>query len=259
MTYTWGDDTAPYVFTDIGWGYNAGRWRHFAPQLVDAGYRFLAFDPPGHGHSRYADTPYPRRVALQRAIIEAHGRPALALAHSFGAGCLPETLEGLASHLRPQRIATLAPFSDLRYIFRQYADALGFGDVNYRSLLRAVTRKTGRHIRTMDPALSSRGLTDVAALIVHDPADRVTAYSNARILARHWPGSYLLEAPGAGHNVGDRETTRRVLAWLIDGDVPDGATTLSTASAVATHELQQAFRSLELTQAHGQFKSDYFQ
>ena len=49
VEYHWGEENAPLIFLSYGWGYNAGRWRHFVPDLLEAGYRVLAYDLPGHG------------------------------------------------------------------------------------------------------------------------------------------------------------------------------------------------------------------
>lgn len=49
VEYHWGAEDAPLVLLSYGWAYNAGRWRHFVPELLEAGYRVLAYDPPGHG------------------------------------------------------------------------------------------------------------------------------------------------------------------------------------------------------------------
>ena len=259
--YEWGEPGAPYVFSDIGWGYSAGRWRHFAPALVAAGYRFVAFDPPGHGRSPYAECPYPRRVAVQQALLAESGAPALVLAHSFGSGCVCESLAGLPVGDRPVRVALLAPFSEVRYIFRIYAEALGFGAVAWASLRRAIEELAGRRLAEMEPARVAPRLAGVPALIAHDPADAVTAFSNAERLARHWPGAYLYPAAGAGHGFRDAASTRVVLDWLLRGDIPAGASVNATPPEVlaqAPHALAEAFYPLELDLAHGGHRSRFF-
>ncbi|MFK8057049.1 MAG: alpha/beta fold hydrolase [Saprospiraceae bacterium] len=221
--YEWGDADAPYVFSSYGWAYNAGRWRHFAPQLIEAGYRFVAVDYQGHGRSEYAECDFPTMVRLLKQVLHHFGRPELLLSHSFGAGLAMSMLSEVDRSLHPKRLALLAGFSDVEYIFRQFAGALGFSESQYQSLANAVERRTGEKIESFDPARKSLELGHIEALIAHDPKEEVTAFSNAIRLAEHFPGSYLYEAHGAGHGFTERETSDAVLNWLINGTAPPAA------------------------------------
>ncbi len=237
-TYSWGPADAPYVYTAYGWGYNAGRWRHFAPRILDAGYRLVAFDYLGHGHSAGRDMDYPSLVDMHLRVIEHFGKPALALTHSFGAGTFMDVLALLSPEQRPDRVALLASFSHVAFVFRQYAAALGFAERHYESLDRAVQRRTGRSLSSFDPAVSSQVLAETPVLIAHDPADAVTEYSNAERIAEHWPNALLLPTPGAEHNFSDAAINECVLDWLLDGQVPElslrGHATLRPCSSI-TH------------------------
>jgi len=221
--YEWGDPDAPYVFSAYGWAYNAGRWRHFAPALVEAGYRFVAFDYQGHGRSEYAECDYPTMVRLLKQVLQQFGQPALLLAHSFGAGLSMGLLSEVEQRLHPKRLALLAGFSDVEYIFRQFAGALGFSESQYQSLAKAVERRTGGKIEEYDPALKSLAFGHIQALIAHDPADEVTAFSNAIRLAEHFPNSYLYKANGAGHGFTEKTTSQAVVNWLVEAEVPPTA------------------------------------
>ncbi len=221
--YEWGDRDAPYIFSAYGWAYNAGRWRHFAPALVEAGYRFVALDYQGHGRSEYAECDYPTMVRLLKQVLLQFGRPELLLAHSFGAGLCMGLLSEVDQHLHPKRLALLAGFSDVEYIFRQFAGALGFSESQYQSLARAVERRTGGTIETYDPARKSLALGHIQALIAHDPNDEVTAFSNATRLAEHYPDAYLFEAIGAGHGFTEASTSEAILNWLINAEAPPTA------------------------------------
>ncbi len=245
--YEWGPADAPYVYTAYGFGYNAGRWRHFAPAIIDAGYRLVAFDYIGHGHSSGTEIDLATLLGLHAAVLAHFGPPALALVHSFGAGTFTYALSEQPREFWPERIALLAPFSDANYIFRQVADALGFGESHYAALNRAVERRTGKPILAWDPAAKATTLGDLPALIAHDPEEEVTAYSNAERLHGHWPGSYLLPSSGAGHGFTDKKITQAILTWLLEGVLPKGAQPYSSDSV-----------RLDAKTAHGDAKSVYF-
>lgn len=245
--YEWGPAEAPYVYTAYGFGYNAGRWRHFAPTVTAAGYRLVAFDYIGHGHSSGTEIDLATLMGLHAAVLAHFGPPALALVHSFGAGTFTYALSEQPREFWPERIALMAPFSDAEYIFRQVAEALGFGESHYAALDRAVERRTGKPILAWDPAARATALRDLPALIAHDPGEEVTAYTNAERLHAHWPGSYLLPSPGAGHGFTDKRNTQEILTWLLEGVLPKGAQPYSD-------DLVR----LDAKTAHGDAKSVYF-
>ena len=236
--YEWGEPDAPYVFSSYGWAYNAGRWRHFAPALVEAGYRFVGFDYQGHGRSEYAECDFPTMVRLLKQVLHHYGQPELLLAHSFGAGLSLGMLSEVERSLHPKRLALLAGFSDVEFIFRQFAGAIGFSESQYQSLAKAVERRTGNQIASFDPSIMSLQLGHIQALIAHDPNDEVTAFSNALRLAEYYPGAHLFEAHGAGHGFTERETSRAILDWLINGAVPSSAKQLEN-SHLPAHSKQE--------------------
>ena len=259
--YEWGPEDAPYLYTAYGYGYNAGRWRHFAPAFVEAGYRVIAYDYVGHGNSSRDLVDYPLIVRTQEFILRTFGRPEFALLHSFGAGTFIEVAAQLPEALWPTRIALLAPFSDAYYIFRQYADALGFGESLFNSLTQAIQARTGRDVYSFDLAAAATRLGDLPALIVHDPADPVTNYSNARRIHAHWPGSHLLPAPNAGHGIASSEATAAIQGWLMHADLPAHAIRSSATEHLAEqleHPLERWFRPVAQVSAYADGDGTYY-
>ena len=70
VEYHWGPEKGPLVLLSYGWAYNAGRWRHFAPGLVSAGYRVLAVDPQGHGLAGAGTLKMPDNAGIIRELGE---------------------------------------------------------------------------------------------------------------------------------------------------------------------------------------------
>jgi hypothetical protein len=100
-------------------------------------------------------------------------------------------------------------------------------------------------------------LEDVGCLLVHDPQDPVTTFSNANRNHAYWPGSYLYRATGAGHHLGTTEVTHAVMNWLIEGTPPTSAER-SQGQPDAHHELRHFFLPLEQDTLHGKTKSSFY-
>ena len=221
--YSWGPAEGPVVFCAYGFGYNAGRWRHFVPGLVEAGYRVVAFDPPGHGYAPKGHLIYPDYVALERQLIEELGGIDLVLVHSFGGGCLVEALAQLPAHLRPRRACFMAIFSEVRWLFEGFRDVLRLRPAVFAALCDHIHRLSGRELDEFEVTKSAGEIDWLETLLVHDPRDEVTSYRSALRNHSHWPNSWLYGPVGAGHHLGTAEVTRNILAWLLEGEVPEGS------------------------------------
>lgn len=243
--YSWGPMDAPVVFCAYGWGYNAGRWRHYVPALNKAGYRVVAFDAPGHGLADSGSLDYPKYVDIEETILRKLGGCELALTHSFGGGCLVEALKNLPPGLRPKRAAFLGVFSEVRWIFVIYANALGLRPIVYHRMVDHIEEQTNRKLDDFDVARNGRALSDMDILVAHDPEDTVTSFRNAERNHSHWVGSHLYAPDKTGHHFGTAEATRNVLTFLTEGTLPPGTTTNAgdltpLPSVVSKHDLSRS-------------------
>lgn len=246
VEYHWGPESGPLVLLSYGWGYNAGRWRHYVPALVDAGFHVLAYDPPGHGLNKG-----PRTLNLainsniQRSLMDTYGPAIAVLAHSFGGSSAVLSLYNQTPLQRPLRMVLMASFSRAPRIFASYRRLLGLWTATYQGMLRYVEEKAGQPIYAFDMARMSAELGNVAALIVHDPAEKVTPFANALRYQAYWPGSALLRTPGAGHHLGKASVTEDILRFLIDGILPHDAET-NAHPLPANHDLVRFFAGMEV-------------
>ena len=244
MLYHWGETNRPYVLMSYGWGYNAGRWRHYVPALLEAGYRVIAYDPPGHGKAQKGTLTIPKNAALIHRIVTTFGPPKMVLAHSFGGGTTIEAFSELPSIYHPKRLVIMASFSKASWIFRNFQYILGLTERTYRLYVQHLEQVLGKQLKEFDLALKSQKLTRTASLIVHDPKDRVTHYRNANRYQTYMHNSHLLAAKGAGHHLGKATITEQILTFLIDGKVPNN-TINHTNTLEANHDLVRYFAGIE--------------
>lgn len=245
IVYHWGESNHPYVLTSYGWGYNAGRWRHYVPTLMEAGYRVIAYDPPGHGKAQKGVLTIPINAALIQHIVNTFGPPKLVLAHSFGGGTVIEALSELPTLYHPKRLVLMAAFSKASWIFRNFQYSLGLSERTYRLFVRNLEKELGKQLKEFDLALKSQRLERTASLIVHDPKDGITHYRNANRYHTFMPHSHLLSVPEAGHHLGKPVITQQILAFLVNGTVPNAAVK-QTATLEADHDLVRYFAGLEI-------------
>lgn len=225
VEYHWGDPRAPYILLSYGWGYNAGRWRHFVPELVTAGYRVIAYDPPGHGQAIPGRIHFINNVNIIRNIIEANGQAAALIAHSFGGACSVQCMDFLPEALHPKRMVVMGAFSNARRgAFQNFRRALGLSKRLYTRFEQKIAEEAGDQLRPFNIAPFTAELGHIPALIVHDPLDKVTPGNEALGYHAYWPGSILFLPLGAKHHLGTPRVTSAILDFALHGTAPQTAT-----------------------------------
>lgn len=245
VRYEWGDDPeAPYILLSYGWAYNAGRWRHFVPSLLKAGYRVVAYDPPGHGYAPKGTLTLPANAEIIKEIIQSLGKPAAIIGHSFGGSASVLAISMLPPSLHPSRLVTMASFAEAEGVFRDFQNRLGMREGLYQDYVRFTEARIGDSIKAFDLARIASKYQHIRGLIVHDQDDDVTAFYHAERFVEFWSNSLLLATKEAGHHLGLPWITEAVCTFAADGSIPKDAT-VSDRIMPADHDLTRYFAGMK--------------
>lgn len=244
VLYQWGESSHPYIFLAYGWGYNAGRWRHFVPLLVEAGYRVVAFDSPGHGHATPGTVSLPVNAQYMADIIEHFGKPSAIIGHSFGGASAVLALSRLPKSLHPNRVVLMAAFSEAEGVFREYQRRIGMREGLYQDFVRHTESVVGDDIANYDLARISGDMDHVRALVIHDPKDDMTPFYHAERYQQLWVGSRLWAPAKGGHHLGTSEITRGICTFATDAEFPAAAEP-SPRPFSAKHDLTRFLASIQ--------------
>lgn len=191
-----GDETVVLLHGMLG---SAESWRRVVPLLVDAGYRVLALDLPGHGLSPRDPTMTLKGAAdavvdTVRAVVD--HPPALAIGHSYGA----LLLAAAAERMRPD----LAVYVDAPLSFPGGADravALARYEDDKRRRTPEWLRETRPHYSATDAAVEGR------AAERFDPATSASISAGPGGTWEPAPGSIVVRAEPSAY-VGDDDAAR---------------------------------------------------
>lgn len=193
--WVWGEQNAPTVALLHGWEGWAAQLGGFVAPLVDAGFRVVGVDAPGHGES-------PGRVSSLVAIaqalraLEAHYGPFAGLvAHSAGTvGVTHALTQGLAA----ARIVCVAPGVDLQAYADGFTRLIGLSPEASRRMRKSIERQIGVTWDELDPRRAAADLR-IPLLVIHDRHDREAPFDGGEALARAWPGARLMATEKLGH------------------------------------------------------------
>ncbi|MFO0643233.1 MAG: alpha/beta fold hydrolase [Polyangiaceae bacterium] len=192
--WSWGE--GPQVLLVHGWEGRGSQLGAFVEPLVEAGFRVVTFDAPGHGDGPGARSSIPEVADAILTVRDAVGSLHAAVAHSMGAvGLL------LAQARRPglatRQVAIAAP-THLGAAFDTFAEALDLPS-NVRAALphavedRFALRLEELELRTLAARVSS------PTMVVHDRDDRDVPFASGERLSRAFDGARLLATTGLGH------------------------------------------------------------
>ncbi|MGH7459647.1 MAG: alpha/beta hydrolase [Longimicrobiales bacterium] len=213
--WSWGEGRT--VLLAHGWGSRASRFRTIVPALLNAGFRAVAFDAPGHGASagRRSSLPETARAIRFLARRERERRGALpraVIAHSFGCAA---ALLAQDSNVRFASNVFLAPAVDFDGIMQRTADMFGVSDGTVRRMIRRIERRLGFSWDSVRVTSYARGLGS-RALIFHDPEDVEVPFRDAQSLYEAWSGAELVSTPDLGHRrlLHDTQVAQRIVRFL---------------------------------------------
>ena len=198
-TYEWGAGTRTVVLAH-GWNGRASQFSMLVRELVNDGYRVVAFDAPAHGASGGRRTYLVDWLDVFGALQERYGAFDAMVGHSFGGLA---TLVGAAGGIDAGRVVTIAAPADADLLLSQFQGMLGYSDAVAAGMRE---RFASRYFPgEPDPfawlSTVRRPLpAGLPLLVAHDHGDRVVPFGEAgRIVAAN-PGSQLLATRGLGHN-----------------------------------------------------------
>jgi pimeloyl-ACP methyl ester carboxylesterase len=207
-TWGWGGPTVVLVH---GWGGRGLQMGAFAEPLVEAGFRVVAFDAPGHGESSGSRTHLPEVAAAIDAVVRhvsdrENGGIAGIIAHSFGAAATTLAASDLADsvlgrRLPPvDRLVYVAPAVDLFRITEHFAFLSGFTPEVVGRMREGLERRFRMPWSRAQPRVLA-GHMEQPLMVVHDRDDAEIPWTDARRLLGAWAGgtTRLLSTEGLGH------------------------------------------------------------
>ncbi len=191
--WAWG--RGPTVLLVHGWEGRGSQMGAFAQPLVEAGFRVITLDGPGHGVSSGRRSSVPQFAEAIAVLVERIGPVHGIVTHSFGSAAT-----GWAARQLPlaKRLVYVAPPGDLDQYVTFFADLLGLSTTVRQRMVSLLERRFDLQwdevrYATMTPVDG----TDL--LVIQDRDDKESPFSNGVEVSTAWPGSRLYTTSGLGH------------------------------------------------------------
>lgn len=213
--YSWGD--GPTVLLVHGWNGRGTQMGGLAARLVDAGYRAVAFDAPGHGRSPGNSSTIFRIVDAVEVIANEVGPLKGIVTHSFGAMVIARALR---EQLTTDKVVCINPATQLSLLIETFYGMLRIAPGTQKTFEQLLEKKYGADIDNIISADVNAAELSIPALIIHDKDDSEVPWQQGELLADAWPGARFVLTQGLGHtrSLRDSETIQQVVNFIAEGN-----------------------------------------
>lgn len=214
----WG--TGPTVLLVHGWNGRGAQLGAFAPALVDAGYRVVAFDTPAHGRSPGRATSLPEISEAIQNVARVCGPVHAIIGHSFGVAC---AIYAIRQGLQVNSLVALSPPDNIRNLTRKFNVALAISPAIEAEFNRLFEAQFGADLwQRFSPDILVRQL-NVPGLVIHDQDDRDVPWQEGAAVAQAWPGAEYISTTGLGHRriLRDPSVIARVTEFVQSTKLPE--------------------------------------
>lgn len=212
QTYTWlGNNTI--VLLIHGWESNSSRWEQLLPYLQKTLSTIIAIDAPAHGLSNGTEFNVPKYAKAIENFVKIHN-PNVLIGHSIGAAaCI--YYQFLNQNNNIKKMVLLGAPSDLQNLIQNYCNMLSLGSKLQTNLEVVFTNKFQVKVEDFS-ALKFANVIETKALIVHDPKDRIVAFSEAEKISSTWKNKIFIKTQDLGHSLHSEDLYEKIISFLLE-------------------------------------------
>lgn len=198
VTFSWGNDKPgnPLVLLVHGWSGRGTQLAPFVQPLLDAGYRVLSFDAPGHGKSSGKQTNLYEIADVILALQEHYGDIDAVIAHSFGGPC---TTMAIQHGFKTSGIISISPPATTRGLIKKFNSALNVPKKAEEKMIDLVESTYSKTIWEDISMLNMVKHITIPGLLIHDHDDTDIPWQEGEAIARVWNDARFIKTSGLGH------------------------------------------------------------
>ncbi len=201
-----------------GWRSRTEYMKTIITGFVDAGYRVVSLDLPGHGASSGRKLDIALGAESIRLAADWLGPFSAMVAHSFGGAVAINAAAGMISDISPVEtgaIVTIASPVRMPDAFTNYGRMMGIGPQSQKALAAYVKRIAGTELEAFNSDRVMAGVP-VPTLVIHDEGDKVVPVAEGRLMANAGPHVRMQFTNGLGHKriIADAGVVNSAIAFV---------------------------------------------
>jgi len=211
ISYSYGE--GPAILLLHGWCSNGARWKDYVDKLVQAGYKVVLVDAPGHGRASGHFLTLSVYIKGIKKIMRSESKWHAVITHSI-AGLLSVTgMSELESQFHPNKFVMMNTFVSSDILIDKFAKCMGFTSEIIESLKNNFSNYGG--YATSDISILKHFKKfNMKSLLIYDIADVVVPRSEPKKLITTVPSLKYIQTKGLGHNLRSQKIVEQVVAFV---------------------------------------------
>lgn len=194
-TFHWGQ-SGPTVLLVHGWSGRGAQLGSFVEPLIEAGYRVLSFDAPGHGKSSGKQSSLYKIVDTLLALQEHFGNFDSIITHSFGGPCVAKALQ---QGLTTKRLVSIAPPASTQSLVDKYTHFLRIPNKARNSMARHIENQFGEAVWQDLSMVNTVKELKIPGLLIHDTHDIDIPWQEGYEVSQAWGNAEFIKTSELGH------------------------------------------------------------
>ena len=194
--YEWGDGQRVVVLLH-GWSGRATQFSALIEELLNKGFRVIAFDAPAHGKSTGKTTNLVEFSTALKKVIAELPEPPLLVGHSLGSSASFFTV---STGIEVKGLAAISTPAQADEIITTFEGRIKASPKVGQSLANYVEQRFGQPFTDFSAEHTSTKIEKLPVLLIHDRHDREASVENLQVLKDNLPGAETLITEGLGHS-----------------------------------------------------------
>lgn len=193
-SYEWGE--GPAIWVMHGWAGRASQFYAITDALVNAGFKVIGIDAPGHGDTNGTTSNVLLFERSLQELFKKHGKAYAFIGHSLGGatgfyamknGILFEKYISISSPILPE------------LILHESFDKIGAQQITIDTMCKMILKEIGIPFKEITASYWAQFAPKIPYLIIHDENDKEASIKHAKALYKILPTATLHETKDLGH------------------------------------------------------------
>lgn len=209
--YEWGE--GPLVIFMHGWSGRGLQVREFVKPLVNAGFKIIAFDAPGHGKSSGKTSDITAFCDSLTRLVKKKGPVYGLIGHSLGgAACL----YAIKHYIVAEKLVAISTPAIAPDIKKDFLRRIGGTDRSGDYLEKYIQKRYGRTLEEFSAQYSAQGIKEIPTLLIYDEDDADVPLYHGQALRNALPHAQLVTTKKLGHTkiLRDKTVVKHTIDFL---------------------------------------------
>ena len=214
--YEWGEGEKTVLLVH-GWESRGTGLRSFVPNLVENGYKVVAFDAPAHGDSGGSRLYLKDYSSAISAIYHKYGNVEGIICHSFGGAGVAYAMSKADPTMSVKSLVLIGVPSAISYPIYNALRTMNAPPAVKKYFIGGLEKLAGVEIEKIAFEKINKDMKVQRTLVVHDKQDEQVKFEEGEKIVRHWENAELQVTDGFGHFrlIKSEQVVRRVADFII--------------------------------------------